>query len=527
MSPRDEGLLWRQGSRWWIVVFVPLVVFGPSQLLEFGLRDDYSILREVHEEPGKVLALCASQARLIYGFLLEASFSRVDGVGALAMGRLLAAVLIGLAGAIIARTLIRRFQWGAAEAIALGALVTLLPAPQVISSWATCWPHALAAVLGVSAFALAERARTREGRLWVCLLAALVVMIAGILTYQSNVLLYAVPLVAGWLRAEGRRGWGWLSAHLGLIAVALGSSFALSVLLIPALGFKLSNRVAIDWDILGKLGWFAANPLREALGLYVLRDNVGRTEPWYSIAQLITAAAVASALVSWTAVGATMRRTAGYLAILCVAYAVSFVAVERWASYRTLWPLTGVLLVATCLGAQRCIEWVSIQLDESSSSIRVLYVRFVAAAAVAVVAFSAGWNVRQLIAQPQAQEWARMRDIAGDFDPSVGGRVFVVLPRPAETTAPVRHLDEFGSLSADCDWAAREMFKHAVRAEHQDARNPLARLVWQSGYAAPIGAQLARVVDFRYPARVWTELRAPVGPPRRDVPQPPARPVFR
>src|ERR1700735_2233752 len=53
-----------------MLFLVPLVAYWPATFHDYGLRDDYSNLREAHEEVGKVLQFCASHARPIYGWLL-------------------------------------------------------------------------------------------------------------------------------------------------------------------------------------------------------------------------------------------------------------------------------------------------------------------------------------------------------------------------------------------------------------------------------------------------------------------------
>jgi hypothetical protein len=313
-------------------------------------------------------------------------------------------------------------------------------------------------------------------------------MIAGILTYQSNVLRYLVPVAAGWLRVDPRRGWRWLTAHLGFVAGALGASFLLTLAIFRVFGLERSNRVAIEWNWLAKLGWAVASPLREGLAMFVVRDALGRTDPWYGLAQAIIVGAIVTALVgASTRASESLQRTAGWLATLFAAYAVSFIAIERWASYRTIWPMTGVLLAAAYLGVRRWID--------AMGDARLPVQRAVATAVIGTVAVSAAWNARQLLAVPQAREWARMREIAARFDPAVGGQVFVVLPRSSFSPSPLRHLDEFGSLSSDADWAAKEMFKQALRAAHPALVNPASKLVWQSGYARPSKIQNARVLD--------------------------------
>jgi hypothetical protein len=505
----QEPTIWQ---RWWLVLFVPLVVFGQSWLVQFGLRDDYSILREVQDEPAKVVAFCASQGRFIYGLLLDVSFSALGGVNHLAIGRALSALSVGLAGAVIARALMRRLRWTGADAMLFGSLLTLVPATQVISSWAICWPHAFAGALGATAFGIAEGGLARQGaQRRFRLLGALAVMWISILTYQSNSLMYLVPVAAGWLCVDARRGWRWLCTHLGFVGVALASSYVLTLILFRVLDVVPSNRVAIEWHWLAKLAWAAQHPLREGLGLYAVRDMLGRTEPWYTVAQCVTAAAIVTALATqgrpddatragdraW--LSQTAQRAAGWVLILFAAYAVSFVAIERWAAYRTIWPLTGVLLAAAYVGARRWVDAVA------EATRRPEFVpRLAAVMTISLVALSAAWNVRALLVVPQAREWRHMREIASHFNPETGGRVFVVLPRPAAwTNAPLRHLDEFGSISGDSDWAAKEMFLQAVQSQHPGESNLAARLTWQSGDKPPAGVQAASIFELRADGGSW------------------------
>ena len=56
-----------------VLFLVPLVTYWPATFHDYGLRDDYSNLREAHEEIGKVVKFCASHARPIYGWLLQAT----------------------------------------------------------------------------------------------------------------------------------------------------------------------------------------------------------------------------------------------------------------------------------------------------------------------------------------------------------------------------------------------------------------------------------------------------------------------
>src|SRR6202047_1226952 len=87
------------GLRAWmltaILFLVPLVSYWPATCHDYGLRDDYSNLREAHEEPGTVVKFCASHARPIYGWLLQVTYGQTDSVQDLRWMRLAASLLLG------------------------------------------------------------------------------------------------------------------------------------------------------------------------------------------------------------------------------------------------------------------------------------------------------------------------------------------------------------------------------------------------------------------------------------------------
>src|SRR5271165_3435331 len=85
------------GVRAWVLTailfVVPLATYWPATFHDYGLRDDYSNLREAHEEPGKVVEFCASHARPIYGWLLQSTFRQTTSVQNLEWMRLFASLL--------------------------------------------------------------------------------------------------------------------------------------------------------------------------------------------------------------------------------------------------------------------------------------------------------------------------------------------------------------------------------------------------------------------------------------------------
>ena len=143
------------GLRSWmltmILFLVPLIAYWPATFHEFGLRDDYSNLREAREEPATVLEFCASTARPIYGWLLQSTYGQTSSVHNLQWMRLLASALLGALSLVMFRGL-RSLGWSFNSSLCFALLLSLVPSSQVIASWAVGWPYAATALLGVGAF---------------------------------------------------------------------------------------------------------------------------------------------------------------------------------------------------------------------------------------------------------------------------------------------------------------------------------------------------------------------------------------
>ena len=132
------------GVRAWLLTamlfLVPLVTYWPATFHDFGLRDDYSNLREAHEEAGKIVKFCASHARPIYGWLLQATYGQTTTVQNLQWMRFAASLLLGALSLVGFRGL-RALGWSFSSSLCFAVLLTLIPSAQVIAGWAVGWPY--------------------------------------------------------------------------------------------------------------------------------------------------------------------------------------------------------------------------------------------------------------------------------------------------------------------------------------------------------------------------------------------------
>src|SRR5450755_5192541 len=216
-----------------VLFLVPLIGYWPATFHDYGLRDDYSNLREAHDEVGKVLQFCASHARPIYGWLLQATYGQTTSVQNLQWMRFIAALLLGAISLVSFRGM-RAVGWSFNSSLCFALLLALVPAAQVIASWAVGWPYAATALLAVGGFftvdaALVMGLRFGVGRAVAQWAVALGLMVVSALIYQPSAMFYVVPL-AGALIAQRHRSLSqtarWLAVHLAFVVGSLGLAYA-------------------------------------------------------------------------------------------------------------------------------------------------------------------------------------------------------------------------------------------------------------------------------------------------------------
>src|ERR1700690_2919614 len=134
-----------------ILFLVPLVTYWPATFHDYGLRDDYSNLREAHEKPGKVLKVCASHPLAIYGLVVEITYGQTASVQSLQWMRFFASLLLGAISLVMYRGL-RGLGWPQGTSLCVTMLLALVPSAQVIASWAVGWPYAAAALPAIGGF---------------------------------------------------------------------------------------------------------------------------------------------------------------------------------------------------------------------------------------------------------------------------------------------------------------------------------------------------------------------------------------
>jgi hypothetical protein len=491
-----------------VLFMVPLAAYWPATFHDYGLRDDYSNLRESHEEPAAVLKFCASTARPIYGWLLQATYGQTTSVQNLQWMRLFAAILLGAISLAMFRGL-RFLGWSFRASLCFAVMLSLVPSAQVIASWAVGWPYAATALLAIAGFFTTEGAllagaggrgpgRVRIGQ-WIL---ALALMAFCALIYQSSALFYVVPL-AGALIAQRRRGLretvAWLGVHLGVVVTSLGLAYSAMSVLYAAGVFVKSGRVAFEHHWGGKLLWFLTEALPNGLSLFVLNDDNHRDRFWYLACAGVVGVLLSAGLVlEWRRHGRErgVIWAIGLLGLPVFALGISLVASERYATYRTILAMTAVLLCFLVASVR------ALTLHWHITNRRLL------AMGVAAVAFvTAQHHAYALIAVPQGNEWQLIMQGAKHvrIDGPIRPRIFAIASSPADISTATIYHDEFGSLSSNSEWVPKEMFKRAMHDLHPEVRNLDSRYQFASGYRLPAGEHYDVIIDLHQLRRFYID----------------------
>jgi hypothetical protein len=491
-----------------VLFLIPVLAYWPATFHDYGLRDDYSNLREAHEEIGKVVAFCASHARPIYGWLLQATFGQTSSVQNLEWLRFGASLLLGALSVVSYRGL-RSLGWSFNSSLCFAILLALVPSAQVIAGWAVGWPYAFAALLSFGSFlavdgALGVRSRGEQGRAALQCLVALGLLVVSALIYQSSSMFYVVPMAAaviGQRRRNLMQTARWGALHVGFVTAALGLAYCIMSALYAAHVFVKSTRIAFEHHWGEKIAWFLQEPLPNALSLFVLNDNNRRDHMLYlGCALLVGLILIAGVLVEWRRYGRSrgIIWLAALVTLPTFAFAISLIASERYATYRTILAMTAVLLcflVASVAALAR--SW-------TSTSRHML-----AGLILAVAYFTAQHHVYALIAVPQGNEWQLIMQGAKEVRidssrPDARPRIFAIASSPQDISTATIYHDEFGSLSSNSEWVPREMFKRAMHDLHPDAVNLESRYSFATGPKLPSDQSFDVIIDLHRLRRFYT-----------------------
>lgn len=478
----------------YVLLLLPLTVYWQTIFSEYGSRDDYTFLRVAQEDPGNMVKLTASHGRPLYGALLESSYAATGRVDLLPWMRLASILILTVLAVVLWRQLYNS-GWSEVEAAAIGLGVTLLPAAQVVVGSAAGWPQALTLLLAMAGFSAIETEIERGGlKRLVALAGGLMIYTASGLIYQSNVLFALVPLTAVYLVRTGREPLSdlkWALIHIATLVTGLLLGYLLVQTLFSNGVFEPSERMQFETNPLTKLVWFFSQPLPNALALFALADDNFYGWIFYgsSIFGVTALLGFACYRSSKFIDGVARRRWIVCFTVLpFLLHAVSLVAAERFAGYRTLFALSGLVLVLVVHASHGLFaDW----RVKSRLHYPILALVFL------TVAFAANRNSHELIGLPQEIEWDMMKreTLRANFKKDL--RVYVITPALTDRSTERIFRDEFGWVSSSNETVAREMFRAAVRQRFPGKLPAGSSYTVAAGPTAPDDGAYDLVIDMR------------------------------
>ncbi|HVT74311.1 MAG TPA: hypothetical protein VHD61_14340 [Lacunisphaera sp.] len=477
----------------YVLLLTPFLVYSQTIFHEYGFRDDYANLREAREEPSKIVHRQASQGRPLGGALVETTFNVVNDVTRLPLMRFLGVALLTLLAIALWRQLFQS-GWSEIEAAAIGLGLVLLPAGQVMASWASGWPLVLALLLAVAGFSAIETELERGGlKRVVALLGGCLIYSLAAFIYQANAFFALVPIVAVLLVRSGRESLTdrkWCAIHLAALGIGVGFSYLVVRMMFNNGVFIESGRLRLEPELFTKLVWFFWQPLPDALALYALRDNfnVGAGMFWGAV--VVVVAVLAFAWRTGMKAEATLGRrwALSALAAPFLAHGFNLFSADRTPGYRTLFPLAGLVLVLVIFGLRSLRTTGHLKLPVYYGALALL---------VAVAAWTAFQNSVGLIAEPQGNEWELFQNAVNRTSFKAGTKVYCVLARPDDRSTDRSFADEFGAITAGTDEAASEMFKAAMRDRYGAKLPKGVSFTFASGLDEPARGAYDLVIDVR------------------------------
>jgi len=262
---------------------------------------------------------------------------------------------------------------------------------------------------------------------------------------------------------------------------------------------KPTYRINFEPEPLWKLWWFVSGPLKNALAMVVLNDELGKNRIIHITAVVLSCAVLlGGAWWQWKRGGAANGMLwLGTLVVLgLLSFSVNLVSMDRYVTYRHIWALTSILFI---FGVSSLIGLLRFWRSAGKAVPAALSLLLVASLVMA------HGHTYELVALPQAEELAAIENKAKNIDIRKKPRVFILTPERKDGPCLIRFGDEFGSLSTQSDWVPREMLDEVMKERFPSIRDVTKRYQVKCGETLPAKEPCEVVIDLRNLRNMETE----------------------
>lgn len=459
-----------------------LVTFLPSFLVRFGLLDDYYILDLTLSKGAwcpEIVGNMMAQGRPLNLPFIAAAFSPLHGIGDIVYLRIIATLGIALLATLFFRHSMH-VGWNRAQSFALSLLVFSQLPFQVLSGWGLVgFLGAIRIPLAYVSYFLAKYTAEKPVKspgFAGMYLATLLSLTAAMAMHQTAAMFFWIAMAQD---ALSPRRWDMNRKLLAVVFTTFGAACSIE-LLISLFGKKnyaeylIQDRKDLTLDPLQKLIWFFNEPLNSCLNF----NNLD--------ASLLVAIGVAAVIIAGLSFflpklapqNLLKQRVLLLLVLPFLCYTPNLIVAESWASYRTLYALsTLMVLYLFC-----AIQGLGAKLSLSNRAITLIL--FLAAL---LNLFCANRSVATYIAEPQAKELELVRyrlqnaestkalkHLEEQVQPPKGKGPFdmwkydkqTLLPNYEDVIAPAAFYDEFGRTSSSRPFVGKAMVHLLLREKN-------------------------------------------------------------
>lgn len=425
----------------YILLFYFLFIFlaySPVMLFNYAFSDDWATLSNVFQGEGSPFQWDMQSGRPLYAIARHFGFMMVHGINDLTYLRLFSVITILILCCYLFYFINKRniFCTNITKII-FPLLICFIPAMQVYSAWATCFPFTLSILLaGISYSTLIPiDKKTTIVRFFL----SIVVLWLAFSIYQPAAMSFLFfVMLDNCIKQDKKISIFSLSISAIVIFIGMLGSFVLSKFLPVWLYGSSFPRSVLTDDIHGKISWFIHEPLLNAINNFNIDPN-----------PKFTSISIVFALIGIITISKGSSGAIKLFIFICMAigsYIPNLVIKESWAAFRSLVALELFACTIVILGVFTLVE----KLKIVTQAIPIFLI---------LIIISASYNIVSGFVIPQKSELISLAtDISDHVDKNFTGRLMFDITKPAYNAfSSTQRYDEFGNISLAAPWAIKGM----------------------------------------------------------------------
>lgn len=420
-------------TRSWLFLTVSLLlVYASSWTIPYLITDDYgTMLEKINDNLlGSQNGVIAG-GRPIYAASLIAAFSFITDFTQLRFIRLIG--VVGIATAVWTIYIyLKAKNWSETASLSVAFVIGCIPSFQIMGSWTITFIFPWAVALsGLSAYIL------HYGTTRLRFVFSIILLLISFHIYQPAAMFF---MAFGAIQCFGNHQkllhmLKSLGYHIGVFFVCASISLISQKLLLHILWGSdsyLATRSGFTHDLFGKMMWFIKEPLVNSLNIFNLKPSI-----W-----LATVVFVVVLVGLWFyfegGIKEKVIRIAVALCFLPAAYAPNLVVTESWSSYRTIGPITAIVILYLLFSFKKILKNFNSKVVICAAVLAGLY---------------ASYNMTITIAIPQFMEMATIRTQLLEADLPNTKTIYLVKGDWDHSMSPIIAYDEFGIPSTSKPWS--------------------------------------------------------------------------